>query len=150
MSTIYEHTQKAGLPFYSVLIMVLVVGVMICSTGIPSIGIILPTVFLLLWPLLMMSSLTVTIDHQFLRVRFGPGVFFKKFPLSEITACDSKYKTFICGWGIRYYFGGWLYNIAGFKSVEVIFKNSKKARIGTDEPEKLAAVIESALKRPSV
>jgi hypothetical protein len=147
MPIFYEHTQKAGLPFYFALATALVVGVMICSTGVPSIsiGIFLLTVFLLLWILLMMSALTVTIDHQFLRVRFGPGVFFKKFPLSEIAACGSKYKTFIWGWGIRYYFGGWLYNIAGFNSVEIIFKNGKKARIGTDEPEKLAAAIQTAI-----
>lgn len=145
MANLYEHTQKAGLPFYFALAIALVVGIMICSTDVPSTGIFLLTVFLLLWLLLMMSALTVTIDHQFLRVRFGPGVFFKKFPLSEITACGSKYKTYIWGWGIRYYFGGWLYNIAGFKSVEIIFKNGKKARIGTDEPEKLAAAIQAAI-----
>jgi hypothetical protein len=146
MTNSYEHTQKAGLPFYFALAAAIFVGVMFCTTETPPLGILLLTVFLLLLLLLMMSSLTVTIDQQYLRVRFGPGVFFKKFPLSQITGCGSKYKTYFWGWGIRYYFRGWLYNIAGFDSVEIIIKNGKKARIGTDEPEKLAAAIKLAMK----
>jgi hypothetical protein len=146
MANSYEHTQKAGLPFYFALATAIFVGIIFCTTQMPPLGIILLTVFLLLLLILMMSSLTVTIDDQFLRVRFGPGVFFKKFPLSEITGCGSKYKTYIWGWGIRYYFGGWLFNIAGFDSVEILLKNGKKARIGTDEPETLAAAINSAIK----
>lgn len=144
---VYEHTQKAGLPFYFALILAIVVGIMIFTTGELPTGLVPVVVLLMLYLILMMSSLTVTIDNLFIRVRFGPGVFFKKFPVSEIAGCGSKYKTYVWGWGIRYYFSGWLYNIAGFDSVEIIFKNGKKARIGTDEPEKLAAAIESAIKK---
>lgn len=147
MALIYEHMQKPGLPFYFALILALVGGFIVCAEQMSSTGLFLIVMFLMLYLILMMSSLTVTIDNQFIRVRFGPGVFFKKFPLSEIIGCGPKYKTYVWGWGIRYYFAGWLYNIAGFNSVEIIFKNGKKARIGTDEPEKLAAAIESAIKK---
>ena len=144
MTLKYEHTQKQGLPFW--------LAAVIAFFGLPtlfsnSVPVPMAIFFagLLLWVLLMMSSLTVTIDDKYIRVRFGLGVFFKKFPLSEIVGCSDQYKTFCLGWGIRYYFGGWLYNIAGFKSVEIIFKNGKKARIGTDELEKLAGAIRDAI-----
>jgi hypothetical protein len=145
MSLKYEHTQKAGLPFYFALATSFIVGAIICTDVIPSVGIILFVIFLLLFLLLMMYALTVTIDDTHIRVRFGPGVFFKKFPLAEITEIGPKYKTYFWGWGIRWYPGGWLYNIAGFDSVEIIFKNGKKTRIGTDEPQQLAEAIRRAI-----
>ena len=143
----YKHTQKAGMPFYGVLAVGIGALIMAFTTGGPPIGIIVLVVILLLWAVLLMSSLTVRIDDQSLRVRFGPGVFFKKFPISEIAGIGPKYTTYIWGWGIRWYFGGWLYNIAGFKSVEVIFRNGKKVRIGTDEPKQLAEVIRLVMRK---
>jgi hypothetical protein len=145
----YEHRQKAGVPFY--LILAIITGDVFLAVilgGFPHIAWLV--IFIVLpWGLLMMSSLTVRIDEYFLRVRFGPGVFFKRFPLSQIAACEPKYRTHCLGWGVRYYFGGWLYNVAGFKSVEITFKNGKKARIGTDEPEKLAESIREAISENS-
>ena len=143
----YKHTQKAGLPFYAALAVPTVLGIMFRVNEFLPVGLLALVVCLLLYLLLMMSSLTVTIDGQFLRVRFGPGVFFKKFPISEIAGIGPKYTTYIWGWGIRWYFGGWLYNIAGFKSVEVIFRNGKKVRIGTDEPKQLAEVIRLVMRK---
>ena len=71
----YEHTQKAGLPFYVSLILSVVVGFILCTTDVPSAGFVMLIVCLLLYSILMMSSLTVTIDETYIRVRFGPGVF---------------------------------------------------------------------------
>jgi hypothetical protein len=145
MTTKYEHTQKAGMPFYAVLAMSFVLVATFSINEFSSAAILLLVVCLWLYLLLMMSSLKVMIDEQFLRLRFGPGVFFKKFPVSDITGIGPKYKTYIWGWGIRWYFVGWLYNIAGFDSVEIILKNGKKARIGTDEPEVLSQAIREAI-----
>jgi len=41
------------------------------------------------------------------------------------------------GWGIRLTPGGWLWNVSGLDAVELTFKNGKKFRIGTDEPDRL-------------
>ena len=140
----YEHRQKPGFPFWLTLAIAAVVLPTLFSGAIS-----LPAFIFfggpLLWVVLMMSSLTVKIDEEYIHVRFGPGVFFKKFPLSKIASCEPKYRTVCLGWGIRWYFVGWLYNIAGFDSVEIIFKNGKKARIGTNEPEKLAEAIREAI-----
>ena len=140
----YKHTQRPGFPFWLTIIIALVVFPTLFSEAV-SVPAFIFFGTLLVWALLMMSGLTVKIDDEYIRVRFGPGVFFKKFPLSKISACEPKYKTHCLGWGIRYYFGGWLYNVAGFKSVEIIFKNGKKARIGSDEPEKLAKAIREVI-----
>ncbi|MFH1253014.1 MAG: hypothetical protein V1664_01635 [Candidatus Uhrbacteria bacterium] len=46
-----------------------------------------------------------------------------------------------CGWGIRLTSHGWLFNVSGLSAVEITMKNGRSYRIGTDEPEKLTAVI---------
>lgn len=146
MSPKYEHTQKPGVPFFAALIVPVVIGVVFFNNGIPPIPVLILVVCLLFYLILMMSSLTVTIDDQYVHIRFGPGVFYKKFPISEITGIGPKFSTYIWGWGIRWYPMGWLYNIAGFKSVEIVLKDGRKRRIGTDEPEKLAEAIKEAIK----
>lgn len=140
----YEHTQKAGLPFYGITVPLIIFVIISFTAESPPVVVSILIFSLLVWALLLMSSLTVTIDDQYLSVRFGPGVFFKKFALSDITGIGPKFTTYIWGWGIRWYISGWLYNIAGFKSVEIILKNGKKRRIGTDEPEQLAQAIRQA------
>lgn len=94
------------------------------------------------WAFLLMSSLTVTVDHVFVRLRFGPGAWKKKIALDQITAAHPVRNTFSNGWGIHYIGNRcWLYNIAGLDAVELTLKNDKKIRIGTDEPDRLAAAI---------
>jgi hypothetical protein len=40
--------------------------------------------------------------------------------------------------------GGWLYNVSGFQSIELTFKNnSKTIRIGTDVPEMICAELKT-------
>jgi len=144
MATKYEHTQKAGLPFYAMLVLLPILGVCILADPAAPVGVLIMAILLLLWGLLLMSSLTVTIDDTSLTVRFGPGVFWRTYSLSDIAGIGPTFTTYIWGWGIRWYPGGWLYNIAGFKSVEIVLKNGKKRRIGTDEPDKLAEAIRAA------
>jgi hypothetical protein len=66
--------------------------------------------------------------------------------LEQITDCKPVKNDWINGWGIHYIGKRcWLYNIAGPDAVELTFKNDKKARIGTDEPEKLAEAITESI-----
>ena len=93
-----------------------------------------------------MSSLTVSIDQEYIRLRFGPSMWKKAIPLNNITECNSVKNTWANGWGIRYVAKKcWLYNIAGLDAVEILFRNGKRKRIGTDEPEKLAEAIRNAI-----
>lgn len=99
----------------------------------------------LIWAGLFLSRLTVWIDSKFIRIRFGFGTWRKKFPLENIQSAACVRNDWFMGWGIHWIGDGWLYNIGGPDAVEITFENSKKARIGTDEPEKLAEAIREAI-----
>ena len=53
---------------------------------------------------------------------------------------------FYFGWGIRMIPKGTMYNISGFKAVEIKFRNSRIVRIGSRNPEKLKQEIEERLR----
>src|SRR3989344_8539262 len=98
---------------------------------------------LILFILISFSTLTVFIDEQFLKIRFGWGIFRKKFSISEIAAVKKVKNYWYYGWGIRLRFWPkmWIFNVSGFDAIELTMKNGKIYRIGTDEPEKLEAAI---------
>jgi hypothetical protein len=49
------------------------------------------------------------------------------------------------GWGVRKIPGGWMYNVWGLDAVELELASGKKFRIGTDEPQDLAAALRAHL-----
>ncbi len=89
------------------------------------------------------STLTVVIDKQFLKIRFGWGIFRKNFPISEIVAVRKVKNPWYYGWGIRLWFWPymWIFNVSGFDAIELTMENGKIYRIGTDEPD----ILEEAL-----
>ncbi len=89
------------------------------------------------------SSMTVTIEDDLLTVRFGLGIFRKRLILSAIESCEIVENPWYYGWGVRRIPGGWLFAVSGREAVEVIMKSGKRYRIGSDEPEVLAAAINS-------
>ena len=99
---------------------------------------------LVLFILASFSTLTVTIDESYLRIKFGYGIFRKKFLLKEIVSAKTVKNHWYYGWGIRLWLWPymWVYNVSGFNAVEIITKSGKIYRIGTDVPSEL----ESALK----
>lgn len=98
---------------------------------------------LILFILASFVSLKVTIDEDYLRIKFGYGIFRKKFALNEIVSARQVKNHWYYGWGIRIWF--WplmiIFNISGFDAVEIRMKNGKIYRIGTDESEKLELAI---------
>ena len=92
---------------------------------------------LILFVLASFSTLTVAIDGQFLKIRFGWGIFRKKFPISGIAAVRKVKNHWYYGWGIRLWFWPkmWIFNVSGFDAVELTMKNGRIYRIGTDEPD---------------
>jgi hypothetical protein len=162
MTNSYEHTQKGnplfywGIPLIAV-VLVLVPFVIIKTAAGKSDSIVISAMLggliaslLIMVPVLLfagvfLSRLTVWMDSDFVRLRFGFGTWRKKFRLDEIQSAAVVCNDWMMGWGIHWIGSGWLYNIAGFDAVELTFKNGKKARIGTDEPEKLAAAIQTTI-----
>jgi len=101
---------------------------------------------LILFILASFATLSVSIDANYLRIKFGYGIFRKKFVLSEIASIAQVKNHWYYGWGIRIWFWPhmWIYNVSGFDAVEIRMKNGKTYRIGTDEPEKLQMAIRQA------
>lgn len=99
--------------------------------------------FLVLLLLTSFSTLSVSIADNFLKVKFGYGLFRDRFLLSDIVSVSQVKNHWYYGWGIRFWF--WprmtIYNVSGFDAVEIKMKNGKVYRIGTDEPEKLVEAL---------
>ena len=93
------------------------------------------------------TTLTTSIDNSYLQIKFGYGIFKKKFLLSEIVSTKQVKNHWYYGWGIRLWLWPkmWIYNVSGFDAVEIIMKNGNVYRIGTDEPERLEVAIKRAI-----
>lgn len=91
------------------------------------------------------STLTVTIDQKNLTIKFGFGVFRKKFKIEDISSINKVRNPWYLGCGIRFlpWPKMWIYNVSGYDAVELKMKNGNIYRIGTDETDEL----ESELKR---
>lgn len=92
----------------------------------------------------LFSSLTVKVDEEELRFFFGPGFWERSIPLDDIQSAEVVRNPFYYGWGIRYTFPGWLYNVSGRKAVELDVRDEEPIRIGTDEPKALQHALEHA------
>ena len=102
---------------------------------------------LILFILASFVSLQVIIDGKYLRIKFGYGIYKKKFLLNEIVSVKTVKNHWYYGWGIRGWLWPkmWIYNISGFDAVEITMKNGKIYRIGTDESKKLEQAIANSL-----
>ncbi|MCR4327948.1 MAG: hypothetical protein NUV53_00315 [Patescibacteria group bacterium] len=123
---------------------------------------------LVLFILASFGSLTVSVDEQRVAIKFGFGIFRKKFTTSEIASVAQVRNHWYYGWGIRLWFWPrmWIFNVSGFDAVEIRMKNPTSAppslkapdghckasagrekiyRIGTDEPEKLETAIRQVI-----
>lgn len=137
---IYKHTQMGWTVIISMGIVISVcLGILLSNwigflvAGILFIGIIL------------FASLTVVVNDAFIRIRFGVGVIRKSFKLADIKSCSIVRNKWWYGWGIHWTPEGLLFNISGLDAVQLVMNNGKVYRIGTDEPQKLDAVIKSEL-----
>lgn len=90
--------------------------------------------------LLMFSTLTVEADSNALRIWFGLGFPRFQWPIREIASARAVRNPWYTGWGIRW-IGQWVYNVSGLRAVEITLRNGRKFRIGTNEPEALAAAL---------
>lgn len=98
---------------------------------------------LILFILASFVSLQVIIDGKYLRIKFGYGIYQKKFSLNDVMSAKTVKNHWYYGWGIRGWLWPkmWIYNVSGFDAVEIKLKNGKTYRIGTDEPKKLEQTI---------
>jgi len=146
----YKHTQ-IGYLIIIVLCVTLIFfasfyRVFIIETNTPAFAIF--TMVLVMFMLASFTTLTVNVDEQYVLVKFGYGIFRKRFTVNEIASVKQVKNHWYYGWGIRLWFWPymWIYNVSGFDAVEIIMKNGKVYRIGTDAPNELEAAIKLVLK----
>lgn len=103
---------------------------------------------LILFILASFATLTASIDENYLRIKFGYGIFARKFALNQIASVQAVKNHWYYGWGIRLWLWPkmWIYNVSGFDAVEITMKNGKVYRIGTDVPEELETAIKQSIK----
>ena len=90
----------------------------------------------------LFATLTVEVDARQVRVSFTGGVVRRTVELQDVREHRSVRNPWYYGWGIhRYPGGGWLWNVAGPDAVELVLRDGRRLRIGTDEPEALARAI---------
>ncbi len=101
----------------------------------------------ILFVLASFATLTVSINENHLRIKFGWGVFAKQFPLKDIASVRTVKNRWYYGWGVKVWFRPymWIYTVSGFDAVQITMNNGNIYRIGTDEPEKLEAAIREAI-----
>lgn len=95
----------------------------------------------------LFASLTVEIDEEYLRARFGPGLIRKSLPLRLITTYQPVRSRWYEGWGIRQISRGWMYNVSGFDAVELQMQDGRRYRIGTNDPQGLITALQQTLGR---
>jgi hypothetical protein len=102
---------------------------------------------LILFTLASFTTLATSIDESYLRIKFGYGIFARKFALNQIAAAQAVKNHWYYGWGIRLWLWPkmWIYNVSGFDAVEIIMKNGKVYRIGTDVSKELETAIKQAI-----
>jgi hypothetical protein len=148
METEYRHTQFGALMF----VVFLVTGVLIVVVTLAIIaesrwGAACATIGLYLLGLALFHSFTVEISRGRLKFWFGIGVIRKSYLLSEIQSAQEVDNPWYYLWGVKSIPGGWLYAIAPGTAVEIMLKNGKTVRLGTDQPELLRKAIDVATAR---
>lgn len=138
----YQHTQSGKLIVLTMLAMAGVMAVLgMCLAW--QLFISVPIVLVTAW---VFHSLTIELTTDELRWHFGPGLVSKTVPLADIASAKAVRTTFLEGWGIHLSRFGWLYNVSGRDAVAIGLRNGKKFALGTDEPEKLCAIIQQNLR----
>jgi hypothetical protein len=93
---------------------------------------------------LVFSALTVEVDAEAIRLRFGIGLVRKRIPIGELKGWREVRNPWYTGWGIRLGPGYVLWNVSGRDAVELALASGRRFRVGTDEPSELAAALARA------
>ena len=139
----YEHSQSGvlALPLFVGLTVVLLGAIALSDAG--SSGLVWMAIFLAFVGLVLFAfnRLTVSVDDEAVVVRFQFGWPARRFELAEIHRVDVVQNKWWYGYGIRLTPQGWMYNVWGLDAVQLNMSEGKSFRIGTDEPEALAAAL---------
>ena len=139
----YRHTQigwavlGAMLPGFAVLTAV----AMVRRDAVP-----LAVLPLLALTAALMGTLTVSVDDTHVRLRMGIGLIRRTVRLTDIRGFARVRNRWFYGWGVRWFTpGGTLYSVSGLDAVQLTLADGRQLRIGSDEPDRLAAALRARL-----
>jgi hypothetical protein len=95
--------------------------------------------------LALYSTLTVEVDAEEIRVRFGIGFYRRTVPLADVVRSEVVRTRFWWGVGLRWTPAGWLYNIGGREAVRLELARERPVMIGSDEAPRLKSVVDAQL-----
>lgn len=144
MNKIYEHTQIGTLTIGGIGGALLYLLVFAVVNG-PE-----PVVYLVLVilaiALALFATLKVTVDNDWLEIRFGIGVIRHKISIADIQSIQVAEYPWYYGWGLRLSLRGeWIYSVSGLRAVKLVVKSGVRYIIGTDDPEALASAVQRML-----
>lgn len=87
--------------------------------------------------LVLFGSLRVEVCGDYVRLYFGLGIIHRSIDRTKIASVLQVRNSWWYGFGIRLTPHGWMWNASGLDAVEITYKNGKKFRIGTNDPEGL-------------
>ena len=143
----YHHTQPGTVTLLICMAIGAVGAAIVWRTGQTAM---IPMLIILVAVGLVFHSLTVEVGDSELRWHFGPGLWTYRLALQEISSISIVRNKWWNGFGIRTAPGFRLYNVSGLDAVELRLKSGDIRRIGTDDPQGLAAALEAAARAPRV
>jgi hypothetical protein len=145
-----KYTQFGTFSVIALLPILIVFGILSIKTGINgsfefTIMLLVALTFLIC--LLTFYKLTIKVSSTQVSFKMGVGLWHKSYKLSEIASCKPVKNAIFWGIGVRMLPNGWLYNVSGFKAIELRFKNrTSVVRIGTNRPEEISELVELLIK----
>jgi hypothetical protein len=138
----YHHMQWGSLILLVCLAIAVIAAAILWLTGTRAM---LFTLFIVGGLAVLFCALTVDISGNELRWYFGPGFWSYRLALDDIQSVAIVRNHWWNGWGIRAAPGFTLYNVSGLDAVELKLKSGEIRRIGTDDPQGLAAALNAQM-----
>jgi len=145
----YRHTQSGRLLqvcLYVPALAIFLVCMFVIAIPTPALFVLFAAGVVLFVSGWLFGSLTVIVGEGAVEIRFGPGLIRKRWALDDFASVAVVRNKWYYGLGIHLVPKGWLYNVSGLDAVELVRKNGRVLRIGTDEPAALEQALRAALK----
>jgi len=140
----YEHTQTGWWIYLPII--VLVVGASAIATGGAAapfpIGV-APAIIVMLGAGAIFARLTTRVEGTAVSWYFGWGWPGGSIAMAEIASAEVTDTNLLEGFGIHWtIWHGWLWNVWGFRAVEITKHGGGRVTLGTDDPQGLCQAIE--------
>jgi hypothetical protein len=90
----------------------------------------------------LLGTLTVEVDADGIRLRFGIGLIRRSVPAADILRCDIVRTPVWWGWGLHWTPSGWLYNVSGRDAVRIEVRRDRAVIVGSDDAPALKQAID--------